>query len=90
MVRLVSRNAFLVTFCYSALVGILLIAAGHVADAEGAGLALWFIGFPWDLALNYQESWMHYFFAVGLNVATVYVFVLALLKVFSSRNRANS
>lgn len=90
MSRLVSRAAFVVTFCYAALIGGLLTAAWHVSDSEGAGYALWFIGFPWDLAVPYQDSWPVYFSAVILNVATVYVFVLALVKLFSSRERADS
>jgi hypothetical protein len=90
MARLVSRATVIVTFCYAALIGVLLIAAWHISDPEGAGFALLFIAFPWDLAVPYQDSWWFYFTAVILNVATVYVFVLALVNVFSSRERANS
>lgn len=84
MARFVSRTAFIVTICYAALVAVSLLAAWRVADLEGRALDLLSIGFPWDVAVRH-DSLLLYFVALILNVATVYVFVLSLIRVFSSR-----
>ncbi len=83
MGKLVSRVAFVVTISYAALVAVLLVAAWHLSDLEGRAFDLLFIGFPWVLAFRH-DSPLLYFFAVILNVATVYVLVLSLVKVLSS------
>lgn len=87
MVRFVSRAAFVVTLCYAALVAVSLIAAWHFADPEGLSFDLLFIGFPWVLATSTfrSNSLLLYFFAISLNVVSVYIFALALVKMFSSR-----
>jgi hypothetical protein len=87
MVRFVSRAPFVVTISYAALVAVSLVAAWHFADPEGLSFDLLFIGFPWVLATSTfrSDSLLLYFFAIILNVASVYVFVLALVRIFSSR-----
>jgi|HubBroStandDraft_6_1064221.scaffolds.fasta_scaffold30452_4 hypothetical protein len=85
MAKLVSRIAFVVTIGYAALVAVLLVAAWHVSDLEGRAFDLLFIGLPWVLAIR-NDSALLYLFAVMMNVATVYMLVLALVKVFSSRD----
>jgi hypothetical protein len=89
MVRFVSRAALVVTICYAALVAVSLIAAFHFADPEGLSFGLLFIGFPWVLVLATStfrsNSLLLYFIAIILNVASVYVFVLAVVRTFSSQ-----
>ena len=80
MVSLVSRRALLVAFCYSALVGFSLIVAMHVYDSEDAAVVQGLLGLPWDLVVPHQEQWLLYFFAVVLNMASVYIVVFGLLK----------
>jgi hypothetical protein len=88
MARFVSRIALVVTISYAALIAVLLIATWHFAEPEAAAFDLLFIGFPWVLAcLAFHR--LPYFSAVILNIATVYVFVLALHRVFS-RNSTSS
>jgi hypothetical protein len=89
--KLFSRLALVVTLCYAALIAVLLAAAWHFVEPEGIAWAALFIGFPWALAtLPFQHGglWL-YFSAVILNVATVYVFVLALVKIFSSQESSS-
>jgi hypothetical protein len=78
LANLVSRIAFVVTIGYAALIAVLLVAAWHVSDLEGRAFDLLFIGLPWVLAIRNDSL---YFFAVMMNVATVYILVLALVKV---------
>jgi hypothetical protein len=87
MVRFVSRAALVVTICYAALVAVSLIAAFHSADPEVLSFDLLFIGFPWVLAMSIfrSNSLLLYFISIILNVASVYIFVLALVRIFSSR-----
>ena len=88
MARLVSRVALVATISYAVLIVVLLIATWHFAEPEAAAFDLLFIGFPWVLAcLAFHR--LPYFSAVILNIATVYVFVLALDRVFS-RNSTSS
>ena len=87
MSKLFSRVALVVTICYAALIAVLLVAAWHFIEPEGLPFAALFIGFPWALAtLPFQHGglWL-YFAAVILNVVTVYVFALAVVKLLSSR-----
>ena len=87
MAKFVSRAALVVTISYAALIAVLLIASWHFADPEGRSFDLLFIGFPWVLATFpfRSDSLLLYFFAIILNVASVYVFVLALVRIFSTR-----
>lgn len=87
MERFVSRIAFIVAIGYAGVVAALLVAAWHFAEPEGLAFDLLFIGFPWSLAfvaLPTPSSLVFYFVAVFLNIVTVYVFALALVKIFSS------
>jgi hypothetical protein len=87
MANLVSRVAVVVTISYTVVIAVLLIVAWHFAAPEARAFDLLFIGFPWVLATVHfrNDSLWLYFFAVILNVVSVYVFVLALVKVSSSR-----
>jgi hypothetical protein len=92
MARFVSRVALIVAIGYAGVVAALLVAAWHFVEPEGFGFALLFIGLPWSLAylaLPYN-SLVFYFVAVFLNIVTVYVFTLALVRIFSSGDQPNS
>ena len=61
--------------------------AWRVADPEGRTYDMLFIGFPWVLALITLrdhiagDSLFRYFVALILNVATVYVLTLAVVRI---------
>jgi hypothetical protein len=82
MDRLFSRTASIWAISYAVLVAFLVIAARHMSDLEGGSFALLFIGFPWILIFN-GDSPVLYFFTLLLNVATVYVFVLSAVRIFT-------
>jgi hypothetical protein len=88
MARLVSRAALVATISYAALIAVLLIVTWHFAEPEAAALDLLFIGFPWVFACLLFHR-LPYFSTVILNIATVYIFVLALDRTFS-RNSTSS
>lgn len=93
MKRFISRTAFVVALGYAGVITALLIAAWHFAEPEGLAFDLLFIGFPWSLvyvALPDHSPDVLYFVAVFLNVVTVYTFVLALVKIFSSGDKPSS
>jgi hypothetical protein len=92
MERFISRTAFVVALGYAGVIAALLVAAWHFAEPEGLAFDLLFIGFPWSLvyvALP-NHSLVLYFLAVFLNVVTVYTFVLAVVKIFSSGDKTSS
>jgi hypothetical protein len=84
--QLFSRTALLVALAYAAIIGFLLILVWRNSDAEGQVYALLFLGFPWVLALFplRSNSWALYVLAVLLNIATVYILALAIVRIFSS------
>jgi hypothetical protein len=92
MERFISRTAFVVALGYAGVITALLVAAWRFAEPEGLAFDLLFIGFPWSLVYvalpNHRP--VLYFVAVFLNVVTVYTFVLALVKIFSSGNKPSS
>jgi|HubBroStandDraft_6_1064221.scaffolds.fasta_scaffold79237_2 hypothetical protein len=84
MSRFYSRTALLITIVYSMLIGASLIYNFHDSDTEAQTVGLIVIGLPWSLALRgfRGNGYLFYSFALALNVATLYVFVLAIAKVF--------
>jgi hypothetical protein len=81
MSALFSRTALIVTFGYAVLIAVLLLWVWRGSDAEGPSVGLLIIGLPWIVVLR-SNSMLLYFVVLVLNSATVYVFVLSLVKVF--------
>ena len=79
MNRLFSRTALLVAVGYAVLIGVLLIAVRRGADPESASFNLLFIGFSWVLVFQRDSL---YFLALVLNVASVYILVLSVVRIF--------
>ena len=82
--RFFSRSALIVAISYAALVGLLLIGVSHMSDLEAASVASGVIGLPWILVMHLIPAfnWFSYFLTITLNVATVYFFVLCVVRIF--------
>jgi hypothetical protein len=80
-----SRAALVVAIGYALLFAILLIATRHFTEPEGVPFVLLVIGFPWVLACILFPKFP-FVVAVILNITTVYVFALALNRVFSKNS----
>ncbi len=85
MSKLYSRTALFATLCYAAAIAILLIYIWHGSDFEGRSVGMLIIGFPWVLALR-SDNLFVYFLCVVLNAATVYLFVLSVVRLFGRDN----
>jgi hypothetical protein len=85
MKTLFSRTALLVTVGYAVLIAVLLLAVWRVSDFEGRAAAFLIIGLPWIFVLFVlrTNSMAVYTLILILNAATVYVFVLSLVRVFA-------
>jgi len=83
MGRLFSRAALIVAISYAALIVVLLIATWHVSDLEGRSFDLLFIGFPWVLVFQDDKR---YYLALAMNVTTVYILVLSVVRVFTDNS----
>jgi hypothetical protein len=87
MNRLYSRTALIISICYAALAVGLVIYIRRMAEVEAAGFGFLFIGFPWSLVavftncFHLKETYC-VFLVLILNTATVYSFVLALVRLF--------
>ena len=74
---------------YAALIALLLIAAWHVFDLEGRRVDLLVIGLPWILMMSLipVESRFSCVLTIILNIATVYFFVLCVVRSFSDDSK---
>jgi hypothetical protein len=79
--RFFSRSALIVAASYVALIVFLLIGRWRMPDKEAGSVALSLIGLPWIFIVRH-DSWLLYTIAIALNIATVYVFVLCVARVF--------
>lgn len=88
MVKSGWRAALIATLSYAVVVATLLVVSWRNSDAEGRVFQMLFIGFPWVLALFplHVNSIVFYFVALILNVVTVFIFALAVSKLFSWRD----
>jgi len=77
MGKLFSRAALIVAVSYAVLIVILLVALWHFADFEGRSFGLLFIGIPWVLVFRSDRF---YIFTLTMNVATVYIFALSVVR----------
>ena len=92
MARFVSRVPLIAAIGYAGLFATLLVAASHSADPEELAFFWLLIGFPWSLvSLGFpNHSGLVFYFGIFLNMVTVYVFALALVRIFSSGDQPNS
>jgi hypothetical protein len=84
MDKLFSWAAFIVAVSYSVLIVILLGALWNFSDFEGRSFGLLFIGFPWVLVF---QSERFYILALIMNVATVYICTLSVVRLFGRNSR---
>jgi hypothetical protein len=84
MSKLYSRTALFVTVGYMILIGALLISNLHNSDHEGQTVGFLIIGLPWSAVIRTLpgKKYLVYSLALALNVATLYVFVLSIARVF--------
>jgi hypothetical protein len=82
MSRLLSRTALIAAISYSSAIAVLLVCLWRVSDFEGRAFGLLFIGFPWVLVFNRDGSFF-YILALALNVVTVYILVLSLVRILA-------
>jgi hypothetical protein len=82
MSRLLSRTALIAGSSYSLAIAVLLVCVWQVSDFEGRAFDLLFIGFPWVLVFH-RNTYFFYFLALVLNVVTVYILVLSLVRVLA-------
>jgi hypothetical protein len=84
--RFFSRSALIVSACYVALIVSLLISAWRMPDKEAGSAALLLTGLPWIFIVRH-DSRLLYMIAIALNIATVYVLVLCMARIFEGDRR---
>jgi hypothetical protein len=84
MSKLYSRTALVITVVYAILIGALLISNLHNSDAESQTVGFLIIALPWSAVIRTLpgNEYLTYSLAFALNVATLYVFVVSIAKVF--------
>ena len=92
MRNLYSRTALIVALSYALLIAGIFIYGWRASDNEGRVWLFLFFGLPWSFVMlavpSANEIVIGFlcFLALGLDVVTVYIFALSLVKIFSSHS----